>query len=181
MPAEETALEALAAKVAELEERLSLLEGLDHEPALARQSVANDDNEANSDKFWALEGLKARIGQQSVVLFTGSVRPPGGPSYAWQQGSDADALLEREWDHFAGPLAALGHPVRLQLLREVLKGRQNSSELGASEGLGTSGQIYHHLRQLLSAGWLRSAGRGRYEVPPARIIPLLVILSAAEG
>ncbi len=48
------------------------------------------------------------------------------------------------------------------------------------DGFGTSGQLYHHLRQLVAAGWLRTAGRGRYEVPPARVVPLLVVLAACQ-
>ncbi|PWS46926.1 ArsR family transcriptional regulator, partial [Streptomyces sp. ZEA17I] len=28
-------------------------------------------------------------------------------------------------------------------------------------------------------GWLRPAGRGRYEVPATRVVPLLVVLTAA--
>jgi hypothetical protein len=30
------------------------------------------------------------------------------------------------------------------------------------------------------AGWLHTTGRGRYEVPPGRVVPLLVALSAAR-
>lgn len=44
----------------------------------------------------------------------------------------------------------------------------------------TSGQLYHHLRQLVSAGWLRATSRGSYAVPPDRVIPLLTILTAAR-
>jgi hypothetical protein len=114
------------------------------------------------------------------VLFTGLVDLPGAPGYEWQQSADLEALLNRDWNDLADPLAAIGHPVRLQLLHEVLSGHQTSSELGDTEGLGTSGQLYHHLRHLVAAGWLRPMGRGRYEVPPTRVIPLLVILAAAQ-
>jgi hypothetical protein len=48
------------------------------------------------------------------------------------------------------------------------------------EGLGTSGQLYHHLRQLIGAGWLVQTARGHYTVPGDRVIPLLVLLTAAE-
>jgi hypothetical protein len=40
--------------------------------------------------------------------------------------------------------------------------------------------VYHHLRQLTSAGWLRSAARGRYVVPPERVVPLLTVVAAAR-
>ena len=55
---------------------------------------------------------------------------------------------------------------------------RSAAELGSHEQLGTSGQTYHHLRQLVSAGWLRSTGRGRYAIPPERVIPLLVTIAA---
>jgi len=66
------------------------------------------------------------------------------------------------------------------VLRGVLTGLHTTAELAALDGLGTTGQLYHHLRQLQAAGWLRSTGRGRYDVPPTRVIPLLVILTAAQ-
>ena len=69
--------------------------------------------------------------------------------------------------------------MRLRLLREILGGRQSTSELAEIEELGTTGQLHHHLRQITAAGWLRSAGRGRYAVPAERVVPLLAILTAA--
>jgi hypothetical protein len=68
----------------------------------------------------------------------------------------------------------------LLLLRRVLGGASSVAELQAHEGLGTSGQLYHHLRQLVGAGWLRATARGHYAVPPERMVPLLAILSAAQ-
>jgi hypothetical protein len=49
----------------------------------------------------------------------------------------------------------------------------------ARNEVGTTGQIYHHLRQLTGAGWLHTTGRGRYEVPPGRVVPLLVAVAVA--
>ena len=75
---------------------------------------------------------------------------------------------------------ALGHPVRLLLLRQVLSGAGTVAELQERVELGTSGQLYHHLRQLVGARWLQVAARGRYAVPPERVVPLLVVLAAAR-
>jgi hypothetical protein len=169
-------LEELTARVAGLEGRVAALEVPDRSPEKHPGSPA----EADQERFWALEGLRSRSGSRGAVLFTGLVDLPGAPRYEWQQSADLEALVDRDWNDLADPLAAIGHPVRLQLLHEVLSGHQTSSELGDTEGLGTSGQLYHHLRHLVAAGWLRSMGRGRYEVPPTRIIPLLVILAAAQ-
>lgn len=114
------------------------------------------------------------------VLYTGSVRLPTGESYEWQYGALTEALVDGDWADAAESFAALGHPVRLRLLREILGGLRTAAELAALDEAGTTGQIYHHLRQLTGAGWLHAAGRGRYEIPPVRVVPLLVVLTAAR-
>ncbi len=148
----------------------------------SRMRRVPDDTGAVPDPevFWALDGLRSRVGHHSAVLFTGAVTLPDAQTYQWQQGADAEALLDAEWDSAADPLSALGHPVRLAVLRQVLAGRRTTAEIGALDQIGTTGQLYHHLRQLTAAGWLRSSGRGRYEVPAPRVVPLLVILAASR-
>jgi hypothetical protein len=134
-----------------------------------------------SDTFWALTGLRARLDDpDGGVLFTGTVTLPGGGSHAWQQGATTASLLDLDWPDLADDLAALGHPVRLQLLRLVATGTHTTAELARAEGLGTSGQLHHHVRHLVTAGWLRKAGRGRYEIPAPRLVPLLVVLAATQ-
>ncbi|MEU9994794.1 ArsR/SmtB family transcription factor [Streptomyces sp. NPDC048370] len=165
----------LEERVAELERRMAELERADR-PA----------PEISDGTFWALEGLKAEIagsgaqGEDGAVLFTGSVRLPTQERYEWQFGAFTERLLDEDWAENAESFAALGHPVRLRLLREVLGGRRTAAELAELEEIGTTGQIYHHLRQLTGAGWLHTTGRGRYEVPGARVVPLLVVLTAAR-
>ncbi|WP_052847544.1 ArsR/SmtB family transcription factor [Streptomyces avicenniae] len=137
----------------------------------------------SADPFWALEGLKSALADEEAadggVLFTGAVRLPTGEAVEWQWSRTTDVLLESDWTDAAEVFAALGHPVRMRLLKEILAGRRTVAELAALDGLGTTGQIYHHLRQLTAAGWLRPAARGRHEVPPQRVVPLLVALAAA--
>ncbi|WP_232790490.1 MULTISPECIES: winged helix-turn-helix domain-containing protein [unclassified Streptomyces] len=85
-----------------------------------------------------------------------------------------------DWSETAETLGALGHPVRLRLIQALAEGRTAVTELMELEGLGTTGQIYHHLRQLVSAGWLETAGGGRYRIPPSRLVPLLVVVAGAR-
>ncbi|MFC8627834.1 ArsR/SmtB family transcription factor [Streptomyces anulatus] len=165
----------LEQRVAELERRLTALER--QEPGSPRLGGGD---------FWALDGLKqqlAEVGEAAAdggVLYTGAVRLPTGESYEWQYGALTEALVDGDWADAAESFAALGHPVRLRLLREILGGLRTAAELAALDEVGTTGQIYHHLRQLTGAGWLHAAGRGRYEVPPVRVVPLLVVLTAAR-
>ncbi|GAA2602912.1 helix-turn-helix domain-containing protein [Dactylosporangium fulvum] len=157
--------------MAGIEERLAALE--------ARVFGAHAAPEPSA--FWALDQLRERVEAPGAVLFTGAVDVPTGEHYEWQHGTPVARLLDEDWTDLAPAIAALGHPMRLRLLREVLGGRRTTAELADVEGLGTSGQLYHHLRQLTAAGWLRpAASRGHYGIPPERIVPLLVILAAAR-
>lgn len=175
----------LEERVSELERRLEALVG--DRPDAPRPTGAD---------FWALEGLKQQLSEAGTadggVLYTGAVRLPTGERYEWQYSALTEQLLEdgeaadpgepgADWSDAAESFAALGHPVRLRLLREILGGRRTAAELAALDETGTTGQIYHHLRQLTGAGWLHTAARGRYEVPGARVVPLLVVLTAARS
>ncbi|MDG4809290.1 winged helix-turn-helix domain-containing protein [Micromonospora sp. WMMD1120] len=168
MDSVEDRLAALEAQVAALSERLA---ATPPPPAPAT---------APEGTFWALDGLKQRLPADGAgaVLYTGTVRV-AGQHYDWQYGRTVDDLLAADWTELAGALSALAHPVRLRLLREILGGRQSTSELAEIEELGTTGQLHHHLRQMTAAGWLRSGGRGRHAVPAERVVPLLAILTAA--
>ena len=170
-------IDSLRSLIDTLGERVTALEAA-RSPAVIPPPV-------DADAFWALTGLRERViaadgAPDSAVVLVGEVTLPTGEPVSWQQGVDADALLESEWDERAAAFAALGHPVRLELLRRILGGTRSTAELSALEGLGTTGQLHHHLRQLLAAGWLRQAGRGSYEVPVQRVVPLLACLLAAE-
>ncbi len=176
----DAAVDPVASRLDRLERRVTALERRDHPDRPAASDSARVGDVADADRFWALVGLQSRLEGRSAVLFTGSVTLPGGAHYEWQQGADTDHLLSGAWDTVGDVLGALGHPARLAILREVLRGATGVGEIGAIERLGTSGQLYHHLRELVAAGWLRSMGRGRYEVPGPRIVPLLVILAAAQ-
>ncbi|HEY7488404.1 MAG TPA: winged helix-turn-helix domain-containing protein [Streptosporangiaceae bacterium] len=165
--------EPVADRLARLERRVARLED-------TSGSVRVSTSELDADTFWALEGLKDRAPESGAVLFTGTVELPTGERYEWQQGHPAADLLADDWSQAAAALTALAHPVRLLLLREVVHGARTAAELSAHERLGTTGQLYHHLRQLVSAGWLRTTARGQYAVPGERVIPLLTMLAATR-
>lgn len=117
---------------------------------------------------------------EPAVIYAGRVDLPQQRPVEWQLGNRSADLLDRGWTDRAPALAALGHPVRLQILQLVARGEAGTAaELARNPSLGSTGQIYHHLRQLVSAGWLQTRGKGRHAVPPERVVPLLVILSAS--
>lgn len=140
-------------------------------------STGGDGAESAADELWMLDGLQARH-PEGAVAFAGAAEVPGG-QVRWQYGRTADRMLGADWTAGAESLAALGNPVRLMLLQLVLNGVASTAELAAQEQVGTTGQVHHHLRTLMAAGWLEQAGRGRYRVPASRVVPLLTILLAA--
>lgn len=136
-----------------------------------------------SETFWVLNGLRDRVDTDRGGLIYAGIHPsPDGP-IEWQYGHTSEELLDLDADEagdVADRLAALGSPVRFRLLQEVLGGVRTVADLAALDAMGTTGQIYHHVRILTSAGWLRSARRGSLQVPPARVVPLLLAIAAAR-
>jgi len=152
--------------------RVEALEG--REPVPASLPAPSGD-----DPLWILSGIKQRVGDPGAVVFAGAVRTAAGP-VEWQVGFPIDRILDEDWTSVAACIAALGNPVRLALLQAVIGGATTVAELSAGEGMGTTGQLYHHLNQLVAQGWLVATGRGHYSIPAERVVPLLVILSAAR-
>ena len=167
-----------ADRLAELERRVAALEAAQARPEAAHRPGS----ELPSGTFWVLEGLRERTPADDggAVLFAGVVRTPDGATWEWQEAHAGDELLGRSWEDAGAALEALASPVRMMLLREVIHGRNTAAELAELAEFGTSGQVYHHLRRLTAAGWLRTAARGRYAVPPERIVPLLATIAAVQ-
>jgi DNA-binding transcriptional ArsR family regulator len=158
----------------DLTERVRRLEELVGERAPGRTEPADPP----VDTFWILDGLEQRVGPRAVA-YAGSLVTEDGP-VRWQLTLDSGQLIELDWTILAPALSALGHPARLRILQLIARGEANTAaDLADTPGLGSTGQIYHHLRQLVGAGWLRATTRGRHEVPPERLVPLLVILGAS--
>lgn len=131
------------------------------------------------DTFWALEELIRRA-PEGALLYTGAFDVADRGPVRWQYGGTPDELLAADPDDLAVTLDALAHPVRITLLQLVLGGVRTTSELAERPEFASTGQLHHHLRILVSAGWLTSPSRGRYDVPASRIVPLLTIWLAAR-
>ncbi|MFD4428431.1 ArsR/SmtB family transcription factor [Nocardia sp. NPDC055029] len=134
---------------------------------------------------WAVARLRKEFDDAGVrnggVLLAGALQLPTGERLDWQAQFATDAIVGDVWTiEAANCLAVLANPVRLRLLREIVYGRRTAADLAAIEELGTSAEIYQHLRQLAAVGWLQTAGLGRFEVPEGRLVPLLAALASAQ-
>jgi DNA-binding transcriptional ArsR family regulator len=152
-----------------------------HPPAVAGTEPPAPPASGEEGALWALGGLLRRLGAgQGGVVYAGRYSHPAGGEVQWQMGRPQQVLLDEDWSELAPRLAALGHPVRLRLAQLLLQGMGAVADLAAQPGMGTSGQLYHHLRELEATGWLHSPQRGVYALRPERIVALMAMLTAAR-
>ncbi|RZT87007.1 DNA-binding transcriptional ArsR family regulator [Pseudonocardia sediminis] len=116
-------------------------------------------------------------GDPGTVHYGGDVHLYGDIS--WQCTYDAGATLDLDDDPRTSVLSALGHPVRVRIVRSLLRGPRGTAELGEAAELASTGQLYHHLRALTHCGLVEQDGRGSYRIAPRTVVPALVLLTAA--
>lgn len=172
------------ALIAALTARLDRLEAGAGAKAAATPAEATNLPGLDAEKYWLLtrvgQGAETRT-KRGEVVYGGIATVPTGEQFLWQRHASVQQQFKSDWTLFVDVIAALGHPVRLTLLKLILEGKTSKAELETNGGLGTSGQLYHHLKTLQEAGWVRSLERGHYHVPGERVVPLLAILAAAAG
>lgn len=143
--------------------------------------------DAGSSRWWVLERLANNTspefehdGIAGSIVYGGQTRTPGGGELVWQAEHPLPDVLNVDLHLAAAVLAALAHPVRLEILRHLLLGAHTLAELQQIPGIGTSGQLHHHLRELRTAG-LTVHRRNHYTLTPERVVPWLVIIASAAG
>ncbi|TCN43832.1 helix-turn-helix protein [Rhodococcus sp. SMB37] len=144
------------ARIADLERRVRLLEN----------SAAPEESPAS-----ASPGAAGSIGYQGTVSLSGTV--------SWTIEYDAAATLGLDGSAIAAVLDALGNPARLAIVRTLLRGPATAGELQEATALSSPGRLYHHLRTLSAAHVVEQQSRNRYHIPPAKVVPLLVLSLAA--
>ncbi|ANY05200.1 ArsR/SmtB family transcription factor [Pseudonocardia sp. HH130630-07] len=112
-----------------------------------------------------------------IVRYSGEVALHG--QIGWTIEYDAGAALALDDEPRTAVLAALGHPVRVRIVRSLLRGPRGTAELTEAAELASTGQLYHHLKALSHAGLVEQDGRGSYRVAPRSVVPALVLLTAA--
>lgn len=164
--------ELFESRFAALEDRLAALEDA--------AGLPNHSPEAPTGQYWVLDGLRQGPDiPDGSVIFAGAVEV-GQESFSYQWQRPTKFLLDAPWDDQLTRLGALAHPVRGEILRRLLASPATIAELVDEEVVTSTGTGYHHVGALQAAGWVHKAAGGAFAVKPARVVPLLTIIAAAE-
>lgn len=148
----------LVERLAELERRVAALEGDE------RETIALPETEADTGAFGY--GGEVALGDGRV---------------SWRIDVTPEHALSLPDRPRIEVLSALAHPVRVEIVRTLLaQGSRPATALQEAAGLGSTGQLYHHLKALTTAGVVEQDKRGSYRLRAAATIPVLVLLTAAS-
>ena len=90
----------------------------------------------------------------------------GKPSRNWSilEDQEVQDLFEIPCHRVAQVLGVLGNEVRLAILRELIDGPKTVVQLTQSLGMQTTGQAYHHLKELQRAGYVAEKRGDQYRI-----------------
>lgn len=164
-------MKSIESRVLALEERVAKLE----QPTPTPIEVSADES-----TMWLADALEpSEELPEGSVIFGGNLTI-GESSYIYQWQRPTEAVTHGDWSDNLDRLAALAHPIRGDILRRLLTAPVSATELVEEEIVTSTGTAYHHLSALTSAGWTTKTG-GKYSLRPARVIPLLTIITASEA
>ena len=164
-------MESIESRVLALEKRVAKLE----QPIPAPVEAS-----AGDSTMWLADALEpSEELPEGSVIFGGNLTI-GESSYTYQWQRPTEEVTHGDWSENLDRLAALAHPIRGDILRRLLTAPASATELVEEEIVTSTGTAYHHLSALTSAGWATKTG-GKYALRPARVVPLLTIITASEA
>lgn len=132
-----------------------------------------------------MDDLENKTGHQNIsgaITYLG-VYTSGGRQSSWvRKDVNTDHLLRLIEDHSAERvLACIGNNDRLNLLLALLRRPMTVAQLVEECGYHSTGQVYHHLKPLMTADLVaednRSDGKGRYTVVSHRVQGIMMLLA----
>ena len=129
-----------------------------------------------------LENESGEKGNTGRITYMG-VFSSGGRQSTWCKNSrNADNLLELIETGIAEKvLKCIGNNDRLNILLSILRKPMTVAELVTSGGYGSTGQVYHHLKPLITADLIaddkHSEAKGKYVVQPHKVQGIIMLLA----
>ena len=113
------------------------------------------------------------------VTYSGT-GPWRGGAVVWQIIRGWTDVLVEPGERSATLFGALASTSRLRIVTELMDGEvMTTADLARRLDQPSTGQLFHHLKELLAAGVIYQPGRGTYAIRREHAVPLLTILCAA--
>lgn len=127
-----------------------------------------------------LENACGESGSTGRIAYLG-VYASGGRQSTWMRGDvNTDTLLDLIENRTAEKvLACIGSNDRLNMLLAILRKPRTVAELVSDCGFSSAGQVYHHLKPLLTADLVAEdeQHRGAYVIQPHRVQGVIMLLA----
>lgn len=186
MSVSEEQFQALSKRLAALERRLQPARDEAAPDEEFEWPVAGDEGEPPEEGNILFADLRRRMADDEnglISIIGGVYRFAPGKNLYWQSRVSNHPLrppLVECCDEDATQFASVfSSTQRLRLLEAMVGAVQVSSELRHKTGLG-SGALYHHLRQLMHAGFVEQRGRGRYTLTAEGMKGIITFLHVAS-
>lgn len=127
-----------------------------------------------------LDALKANTDLVDGAVTFGGVVDTGGHHYEYEWTRPTHWVTDSEWEEEISRLSALAHPLRGNIMRRLLSAPATIAELVDEHIASSPGTAYHHVSALQAAGWVTKHD-GSFAIPPARVVPLMAIITACEA
>ncbi len=133
------------------------------------------------DRLYARDGIPYEAdGVKGAILYAIAFQSAQNKLVRWYAESAAPSVLSYDEQMVTQIIVALGHPVRLQIVRLLIKeGATDSQTMQTAVGIQSAGQLYFHLNNLLEAGIVVQLRRGVYEIEIGATAQLLALFAAA--
>ncbi len=137
-------------------------------------------NKADTMEAATLDRKSDEESRVTIISYSGTITMDEGRG-RWKPASKTlREVLAPDSGSLANILSSLGHKQRIEIIKSLLQEPKNAAELVKELGMGTTGQLYHHMKPLLHAGIIEQKERGgSYSISANKILPILLQLAAA--
>ncbi len=170
----------LEQQMAAVQERLRMLEAqlapAPPEASLAKPTPPFDPATVSSQST----GLLPQESNWQGMLSYRGVAQSARQHYQFQRQHALPIVFDAAPEPLAQLFAALASPHRIVILRTLWDGPRSSQSLQETVGMSSTGQLYHHLKELLAAGLLIQRGGREYTLAPAKRVLICLALAIAS-
>ncbi|MBO0790675.1 MAG: winged helix-turn-helix transcriptional regulator [Ktedonobacteraceae bacterium] len=162
----EALVTSLEARITAIEEQLAASGGAG---ARASAMQASPSPNESSSSTGTIQGKFSVVGSLLV----------GEQPYNMRVQEQVHSFFDAHPEQVAQVIAAVGNPHRVTLLRTLYQGPRTALQLQEELAMGSVGQLYHHLKELVATGLVIQSRRSTYSIAPAKMMWISLLFMVA--